>query len=132
MTLGCTLRNLRLGRLLAPLLLLVSLLAPLALPALLLQADTCGMACCKRSGVCCCRKAKAAKSRGPVLQAASRCGANCGRLPALPRLVAAIPARAALPGSTLAAAPARPGSSSRVHPSSSLPFALFQRPPPSA
>jgi hypothetical protein len=74
-------------------LLLLLLLAPYSSGLLLLaqgeQAD-CGMQCCKRSKVCCCRKAgHQDKGSGPGWAAASSCPSGCGLATAVfPRTLA--------------------------------------------
>jgi hypothetical protein len=75
----------------AAFLLLVSLLAPYAAAFAQLAAagtNTCGMSCCRRSGVCCCRKARhAALNHGPEWNSARRGGCGCRQLPAPPARV---------------------------------------------
>jgi hypothetical protein len=67
---------------LAALVVFVSLLLPVASMAARQAADwaggtNCGMACCKRTGHCCCRMPKPATPSGLAL-ATPRCPAGCG------------------------------------------------------
>jgi hypothetical protein len=69
-------------RALAALVVFVSLLLPVASLAARQAADwaggtNCGMACCKRTGRCCCRMPKPATPLGPLL-AAPGCPHGCG------------------------------------------------------
>ena len=69
---------------LAPILwLILVLLAPdLAsfLPLLPAPGPNCGMACCKRSGVCCCHKAHPAQAgTDQAWRAGNACGSGCAR-----------------------------------------------------
>lgn len=74
-------------------LLLLLLLAPYSSGLLLLaqpEAPDCGMQCCKRSKVCCCRKAGLKdKGSNPGWAAASSCPSGCGLMTAVfPRTLA--------------------------------------------
>ena len=68
-------------------LLLLLLLAPYSSGLFLLaQSDQpdCGMQCCKRSKVCCCRKAnRQSGARGPGWAASSSCPSGCGQVTAI-------------------------------------------------
>lgn len=114
----------------AALVVVLSLLAPLSLPAFQNRADTCGMSCCRKSGVCCCRKARPAQTGGPQWQPVSGCSRNCALRLALPASLSAIlPDAGAASGPAFvvtSVAPARP----LVREGATRCFALYQRPPP--
>lgn len=115
-------------------LLALLLLAPagfgLLLPASAPQPD-CGMQCCKRTKVCCCRKSGSlARQNRPGWAAAPVCATRCRQLPALPGAIAAslAPQQAE---TKLAECPLPAGTSyGRAPRSSETDFALFERPPP--
>jgi hypothetical protein len=113
--------------------LLVSLLAPFSLdfaPLLRLTQTTCGMSCCKKTGVCCCRKARPAGTKMPLWKASSRCGSDCSTLRGLPSAAAAslaargIEVRPFLAASHLQLSAVSPRGTAENG------FALFERPPP--
>ena len=66
---------------------ILSLLASFSLPSLQLEDTACGMACCKKSGVCGCRRTRSAGAGGPLWKPTSRCAKDCEVLPALPKAV---------------------------------------------
>jgi hypothetical protein len=91
------------------------------------------MRCCKRSKVCCCRKAgKNAHQGGPGWTATSTCSGGCGQLPAVPGTASASLAAARIEVSPVL--PVSPVRSGAVSPRASAEnaFALLQRPPPTA
>jgi len=117
-------------------LLLLLLLAPYGSALLLLtgpESSSCGMQCCKRSKVCCCRKAsKNARQGGPGWTSTAKCPGGCGQLPNVSGT-----AVAGLVATGIKGSPVLPVShirSSRVSPrdSSGTAFALFERPPPAS
>jgi hypothetical protein len=114
--------------------LLALLLVPYASGWFLLaerEAPSCGMACCKGSKVCSCRRpARNIRQNGPGWTASSKCPEGCGQLPAVsgsagPSLVAAwVGVGPVLPASPMRIAAAPPRESFEAR------FALFERPPP--
>lgn len=99
--------------------------------SLLRRAETCGMACCRRARVCCCRKAKAHPAPAhPGWTAGTACAPGCGRVASsvpLPPVIVEPPV-AGMPAVLTGLAP-------EVHDvaggaAAATAFALFQRPPP--
>jgi len=114
------------------LLLILLLLIPFAPSLTALSArtssDDCGMQCCKRTKVCCCRKI--ARERQPAFRAPSACSSGCGQLPAVHGPAAGLGrARPAIAPLITAACfhPVPPP----IHRSVQPLFPLFERPPPS-
>lgn len=92
----------------------------------------CGMACCRRSGICCCHKRSGPQSRnaGPAWTPSSHCQCGCGQTPAI--VPTAGPSLASvrielIPTVLLTGMPAISNPPNRP---SSHSFSLFQRPPP--
>jgi len=123
-------------RRLASLVLLASLFVPAILASIPLwqsQSTSCGMACCKRSRVCCCRKSKAHEHGGVAWRADAKCCGGCGRA----SIVGPVVALQAEVQSRHAAEPVLTSLVLRspisgVLRSAGAAFALFGRPPPSA
>lgn len=116
-------------------LLLLFLLIPYGAGLLLLagnERSSCGMPCCNRSKVRCCRKSnKNAHRDGPGWIASSKCPGGCGQLPAVSESAAAslvtarVEVRPIVPVSHVRIQAASPRGSSEIG------FALAERPPPS-
>lgn len=105
------------------------LLAPYSwafLPALVQGETTCGMSCCRRSGVCCCRKA--APDHGFGWRAAG-CPPGCARHAVLPAAMAGLAVAA---DRTWSIAPDVERTAALAAPFSFFPlaYALSSRPPP--
>ena len=112
--------------------LILSLLASFSLPSLQLEDTACGMVCCKKSGVCGCRRTRSAGAGDPLWKPASRCAKDCEVLSALPRAItAAVVARQSEVSPFLPVSRVR-NSASTPRASAENGFALFQRPPPTA
>lgn len=123
-----------LRRIASTLLLALFLLVPYGSAFYQLQAAddaTCGMPCCKRSKVCCCRKqARSVNPAGPVWIASPKCSAGCAQLPATQRSSAASLDAAGLEAVPVVVAARILLSSLPQHRSIDSSFALFERPPP--
>ncbi len=116
-------------------LLLLILLIPYGSGLLLLTrcaTSSCGMPCCTRSKVCCCRRSDRKLHRaGPSWIASSSCPGGCGQVATMPATAAA-----GLAVARTAVRPMVPVSRLRIQAvslrgSAETGFALFERPPPS-
>lgn len=110
------------------------LLAPMGF-GLLLQArgeqSDCGMECCKRTKVCCCRKAdRIARKSRPGWVASAACSTGCRQLPALAGGMAAGLAAGRIEVRLLETTVAVRVLRSLAPRALETDFALFERPPP--
>ena len=115
----------------------VSLLLPVASMAARQAADwvggtNCGMACCKRTGHCCCRMPKPATPLGPLL-ATPGCPHGCGASVQAGQSGSDLfrPAELAFAVHVVAASPLQMREAGRRTSSWKVP-SLWQRPPPSS
>jgi len=103
------------------------------LPLLNSRDATCGMACCKRSGVCCCRKARSARTGAESgWRAGNPCGPDCARSAAVRSQFAfalTAPAAAFLCSTSQHAGSLEPGG---AYVPGGVAFERFGRPPPLA
>lgn len=121
-----------LSRRASSLLLILLLLVPFAPSLTALSARTtsdCGMQCCKRTKVCCCRKI--ARERQPSFRAPSACSSGCGQLPAIHGSAASLGRTRPATIPVVTAAQFRPVPA-LIHRTTDPLFALFERPPPFA
>jgi len=122
------------GRSATTLLLVLFLLAPYGSSFFLLLGrdnSTCGMQCCKRSKVCCCRKSgHNAHEDGPAWASSSKCPGGCGQVPAVQGATAASLSAARFQTVPVVITLLVRRASDPMVLTSDVVFALFERPPP--
>ena len=122
-------------RRLASLALLASLITPAilaAIPFLQSPGTTCSMACCKRSGVCCCRKSQTHERGGAQWKADAKCRGGCTGAPAVSPVVLQAVVQERESAEPALSSVSFHSFTRRASRSAGAAFALFGRPPPLA
>jgi len=123
-------------RQLACLAMLAALLVPSLLAALPLSqshSTCCGMACCKRTGACCCHRSKGHVHGGMQWKAGAKCSGGCGAASvAAPVVTLQAVLQASRNAAPILTRAAYQGLASHTLRFAGAGFSLFGRPPPAA